>query len=227
MEKTLTEQESLHLITSMIQKAKAGYHERGTGAIMWGAVVAFASLVKYFEITYKFKLPFDIFLIVLAAIIPQIIISNKEAKENKVKRFEDGAVNAAWLVYGLTIFGLIFYSNVIGTASLTLMEQEGYELIKHYTTQNKPNEIIKPFVPSTYSLYILLYAMPTLITGIAKKFTPMVIGAIITYILFGISCYTSTAYDMLLGAIAAIVCWLIPGIILRKKYLADLRNKHV
>ena len=39
--------------------------------------------------------------------------------------------------------------------------------------------------------------------------------------LFVFSCFTESQYDMLFGATAAIVCWFIPGIILRKKYLAQ------
>jgi hypothetical protein len=48
----------------------------------------------------------------------------------------------------------------------------------------------------------------------------MTLGALLTYVLFVISCFTPANLDMLLGGIAAIVCWFIPGIILRRKYLA-------
>ncbi len=219
MEKKLTEQESLQLITSMIQKAKASYYDRGTGSILWGTVVAIASFVTYLQKEYDFKLPFDIFLIVLAAIIPQIFIGIKEGKENKVTKFEDAACNAVWLVYGITILGLTFYQNVIPFVSNNLIQEEGWQMTKHYIANNKPDEAIIPFVPSLYSIYVLLYAMPTLVTGIAKKFMPMTIGAIITYILFVLSCFTTSKYDMLFGAFAAIVCWFIPGIILRSRYL--------
>jgi hypothetical protein len=218
-EKQLTEQESLQLITSMIQKAKASYYDRGTGSILWGTVVAIASFVTYLQKEFEFHLPFDIFLIVLAAIIPQIFIGIKEGKENKVTKFEDAACNAVWLVYGITIFGLTFYQNIIPSVSNNLIHEEGWQLMKHYTDNIKPDEPISAFVPSVYSLYLLLYALPTLVTGIAKRFKPMTYGAIVTYILFIVSCYTTSKYDMLFGAVAAIVCWFIPGIILRSRYL--------
>jgi uncharacterized membrane protein (GlpM family) len=64
-----------------------------------------------------------------------------------------------------------------------------------------------------------MYAMPTLVTGLAKQFKPMIYGAIITYGLFIASCYTESKFDMLFGTIAAIACWFIPGIILRRSYL--------
>jgi len=220
MEKKLTEQESLQLITSMIQKAKASYYDRGTGSILWGTVVAIASFVTYLQKEYDFKLPFDIFLIVLAAIIPQIIISIKESKDKaKVKKFEDAAIDNVWLIFGVTLFALTFYQNVIGNSTNKLIADEGWQLVKHFTNSSKPDEVIKPFAPSFYSIYLLIYALPTMVTGLAKKFIPMIIGAIVTYVLFIVSCYTSQKYDMLFGAIAAIVCWFIPGIILRRRYI--------
>ncbi|MBX2932067.1 MAG: hypothetical protein KF781_08990 [Chitinophagaceae bacterium] len=218
-EKKLTEQESLQLITTMIQKAKASYHERGISAILWGTVVAVASLVTYLRREFDFNVPFDPFLLVLAAIIPQIFISIKQGRENKVTKFEDTAINAVWLVYGISIFALIFYQNVVPSATIELCRQDGWQLMIHYLDGSKPDEPLHPFVPSVYSLFLLLYAFPTLVTGIAKKYAPMTVGAIITYILFIASCYTASKYDMLFGTIAALVCWLIPGIILRRKYL--------
>jgi len=103
------------------------------------------------------------------------------------------------------------------------MSLNGYQIVKHQINNSKPDEVIKPFTPSFYSMYILIYGFPTLVTGLVKKFWPMIIGAIISYTLFMVSCFTETKYDFLLGAIAAIVCWFIPGIILRSRYLKQKR----
>ncbi len=218
-DKQLTEQESLALITQMIHKAKNSYHDTGVGPLLWGTVVAIASFTSYLQREYDFYIGFDIWLIVLAAIIPQVIISIKTKKQ--VKKYEDTAIDAVWLVFGVSIFAVNFYQAVLPGATNELMKQEGWELVKHYTNNSKPDEVIAPFVPSGYSLLILLYAMPTMITGIAKRFTPMIIGAVITYVLFIISCYTISRIDWLLGGFAALVCWFIPGIILRRKFLAQ------
>jgi hypothetical protein len=63
-----------------------------------------------------------------------------------------------------------------------------------------------------------------MVTGMVKKFNPMKIGALITYGFFMLSLFTESKYDMLLGSATALVCWFIPGIILRKKYLAQTRT---
>jgi uncharacterized membrane protein len=223
-EKQMTEQESLQLITSMIQKAKGCYNERGTGPILWGTVVTIASLVNYLQMEYHFDLPFDIWLIVMAAIIPQIVMTYQERKTQPHKKFEDEAINAVWFVYAFTIFGLSAYQMIVPDVTVAAINAEGWQMIKHTIDNSKPDEQIRPFAPSFYSIYILVYAFPTLVTGITKKFKPMLIGGGLAYVFFIWSCFTVTKYDMLLGAVAAFFCWFIPGLILRKKWLMQKKE---
>ena len=67
------------------------------------------------------------------------------------------------------------------------------------------------------SLFIMLFGMPTFITGGMFRFKPMIIGGIICCIVFVISVYTSSKTNMLLMALAALSAWWIPGLILRRK----------
>ena len=217
-ESTFSEQESLQLIAEMIKKAKGSYHDTGIGSLLWGAVVAIASGVNFLQREYDFKLGFDIWWLVLAAIIPQVYISIQEKKIKKAKLYDDDLVDAVWLVFGISIFAMGFYQNFVPVQTEKFIAEEGWTLMKHYS-DGRPDEVIRPFTPSLYSIYILLYAFPTMVTGMVKKFAPMKLGAIATYGLFILSLFTESRYDMLLGSIAALVCWFIPGIILRKKYL--------
>jgi hypothetical protein len=218
----LTEQESLKLITEMIGKAKGSYHDTGIGSLLWGSVVSIASLVNYLQLEYNFQLSFNIWWIVIVAIIPQVFISIKQRKTSKIKHYNNDLVNAVWLVYGISIFALTFYQNIVPNVTLKFISDEGWVLLKHYT-DGRPSEPITPFAPSFYSIYILLYAFPTMVTAMVTQFKPMKYGAFITYGLFIASLYTVSKYDMFFGAIAAIFCWFIPGIILRKKYLAQTK----
>lgn len=220
-EKKLSEKESLELISAMIQKIKNSYYDTGIGSLLWGTVVFIASFVSFLQYRYHFNIGFDIWLIVLGAIAPQVYLSIKENKALKAKRYDDDAIDTVWLVFGLTIFGLSFYQSTVGDTTTKIIQEEGWMMMKHYISGNKPDEQIKPFALSVYSLYILVYAFPTMVTGLVKKFKPMIIGAIITYVLFMISCFTESQYDMLLGAFAALVCWFVPGVILRRKYIAQ------
>jgi len=220
-ESTFSEQESLQLIAEMIKKAKGSYHDTGIGSLLWGAVVAIASGVNFLQREYDFKLGFDIWWLVLAAIIPQVYLSIREKKIKKAKQYDDDLIDSVWLVFGISIFAMGFYQNIVPVQTEKFIAQEGWTMMKHYA-DGRPDEVIRPFTPSLYSVYILLYAFPTMVTGMVKKFAPMKIGALLTYGLFILSLFTESRYDMLLGSIAALACWFIPGIILRKKYLRQV-----
>ncbi|MEO8173429.1 MAG: hypothetical protein ABI581_10110 [Sediminibacterium sp.] len=217
-DKKLTEKESLELITEMIHKVKTSYHERGTGAILWGTAVGIAGLMSFAQRNWNFSIGFDIWLIVLIAFIPQIIISIREGKNRKVVSYQDAYQDAVWLVFGLSIFMLTFYLNVISSVTENLMKADGTELLVRNITTGETGHYM-PSVLSGYSLLLLLYAMPTLATGIGHKFKPMIIGGLLCYVYFIISCFTPTKYDLLLNGIAGITNWFIPGLILRDRYL--------
>lgn len=219
--KELTEKESLQLITEMIQKAKSNFNENGTGPILWGTVIGFCGIFTFFQIQYKWDTgPFSVWYLALLAFIPQIIIAIKERKERLVKTHMCAAIDAVWQVYGFSVFALIVYFNLVPGASANLIASEGSQMmLKNLQTgELKP---LHPFVLSQGSLLLLLYGIPTLITGIAQKFKPMLIGGILCYIMFVISIYTVNKYDFLMNGIAAIFNWLIPGFILRSIYLKE------
>lgn len=219
IEKKLTEQESLQLITEMIQKAKAShFHENGTSAILWGSVIGFCGLFSFFKMYYQLNVGgFDVWLLALFALVPQIFLAIKDARKNVVKTDIQLAMNAIWTVYGFSIFALIFYFNVVPHATTQLLANDNEQLlVKNLTTDVVNNW--KPYIFSQSSLLILLYAIPTLSTGIARKFKPMLIGGLLCYVFFVISCFTATKYDMLLNGLAGIFSWLIPGLILRNRF---------
>lgn len=220
-EPQLTEQQSLQIITEMIQKAKGNFHTSGTSAILWGSVVTIAGVVSFIERQWNVSIGFDIWLIVLAAIIPQIFITIREKRKRQIVTHSEAFINAIWLVYGIGIFALVFYLNMVPAITEKILAgQHQQVMIKDLATgQLQPLRI---FIPSGASLLIILYGIPTLTTGIATKFRPMLIGGIICYIYFLISCFTTTSYDFLLNGLAAITNWLIPGLILRyRKLKAD------
>jgi len=67
------------------------------------------------------------------------------------------------------------------------------------------------------SLFLMLFGLPTFITGGMFRFKPMIVGGMICWVLFAVSLYTELKINLLLMALAALSAWLIPGIILRKK----------
>jgi len=215
-EQQLTERQSLQIITEMIQKAKANYHTSGASAILWGSVVAIAGLVSFAERQWGFSIGFDIWLIVLAAIIPQVFIRIREKRSKRVVGYEEALMDAIWLVYAIGLFALIFYLNIVPGITEKFFAGQGRQLLTKDLATGRL-ETLHPFVPSAASLLLILYGIPTLITGIGMKFRPMLIGGILCYVYFVISCFTTTPFDYLLNGLAAITNWLIPGLILRHR----------
>jgi hypothetical protein len=207
-EKQLTEKESLALITQMISKAKDSYHDTGVGAMMWGAVVAICSLVKLSEIHFDYRLPFDIYLLTLVAVIPQIFITIREKKERKVKSYDDAFMDYLWLGFGICIFLMIFIVNAVfhGLQPLAaeyraLGGQSGFRLSEYIA-----------------SLFLVLYGMPTFVTGAACKFKPMLWGGLLCWVCCVLAIFTSIKIDLLLTAFSAVAAWFIPGLIMEKEY---------
>ena len=52
-EDEINEQQSLDIITQMINKAKCDYEETGIGALMWGGLVSFCSLITFGNLYWK------------------------------------------------------------------------------------------------------------------------------------------------------------------------------
>ena len=203
-EKKLSEQESLALITQMINKAKNSYHDTGIGAMMWGAVITICSLVRLSEIHFGYRLPFDIYLLTLAAIIPQIYLSVKESKERKVKSYDDPYMNYIWLGFGICIFLLIHTCN-------NIFNDWGAWTDKYQSTSPDFYEYVAP-------LFLMLYGLPTFITGAACKFKPMLWGGLLCWACCIITVYTTVKIDLLLTALSALFAWFIPGILMEKEY---------
>lgn len=217
-DKQLTEQESLQLIQQMISRAKNNFVDTGIGPILWGAVISFCSIVQFLIIHFQWHMPFDVWLLALVAIIPQILISVRERRERKAKGWDDDIMGYVWLCFGVGVFIINFLNNVAADAFNPLLsdyrEITGKENIPNFWSYG-----------SSYLLFV--YGYPTIVTGAARKFRLMTIGGIVCWISALVSAFTITKFDFLLMAVSAALAWLIPGIVLRKKYLKGKNTQHV
>ena len=76
-ENKLSEEESLKIITQMINKAKADYKESGISALLWGTVITVCSIVSFLGEYFNNHSLSRIWLITFGAVIFQIIFSVK------------------------------------------------------------------------------------------------------------------------------------------------------
>lgn len=208
-EKQLTEKESLDLIAMMINKAKDSYHDTGIGAMMWGTIIAVCSLVKLAELQFDFRLPFDIYWLTILAVVPQIFITIREKKERKVKTYDDIYMDYLWLGFGISIFLMIFITNAVFHVWEPVAIE--YNKMAGHRSAFRFSEFIAP-------LFLLLYGIPTFVTGAACKFKPMLWGGLLCWACCIITIYTTIKMDLLLTAFSAVFAWLIPGIIMEREY---------
>ncbi len=222
-ENPLSERESLKLITEMIQKAKTGnFHESGSGSILWGSVVGIAGIMSFVRYNFNWHIGFEWWLLPLFALIPQLYLTYREYNTKLVKTHEQRALDAVWMIFGLSIFCVLLYSRIVPGVTDSMLEKQGIKLLQ----QNIETGEVKPlnsFALSFSSLLIIIYAFPTMVTGIVQRFKPMIAGALLCYLFFAISLYTTLAWDNLLSGFAAIFNWLIPGLILRSQYIKSRR----
>ncbi|OSZ73724.1 hypothetical protein CAP36_17110 [Chitinophagaceae bacterium IBVUCB2] len=211
-EKQLSEKESLDLIATMINKAKDSYHNTGISAIMWGSLITICALVKLSEIHFNYRLPFDIYLLTILAVIPQIFISIKEKKSRRVKSYDDAYMDYIWLAFGVCIFLMIFIVNTVFAELGPVMTD--YKVL----AQGRTAWIDFKFSEYVAPLFLLLYGIPTFITGAACRFKPMLWGGLLCWASCILALFTTIKIDLLLTAISAIFAWLIPGIIMEVDY---------
>lgn len=210
MEKqNLDPQQSIELIEKMINKAKGGYHDSGIGALLWGTVVTICALVSWAEIHFNFDFPFDIWMLTFIAVAPQIFLSIRERKKRKALRYEDVAMSYIWSVFGFSVFLLIMIN--------TNMVPHLLPVVQEYN-KNHPDGTFY-YHDYVSAMFLLLYGIPTIITGGITKFKPMLWGGMFCWLCSVTAIYTPIETDMLLTAAAAIMAWFIPGIILRRRYL--------
>jgi hypothetical protein len=103
-EQTLTGEQSLELITSMINQAKNGYYDTGISALLWGSVIIVCSLATYANHFLQWTALNYVWFLTTAAVVPQVIISIREAKNRGYKSYQSDLIGGVWLSYAIAIF---------------------------------------------------------------------------------------------------------------------------
>lgn len=193
-EKTLTGEQSLRLITSMINKAKNDYYDTGLSALLWGSVITVCSLVNLFNELYLHWSALDyIWFLTIAAVIPQIIISVREARQKRLRSREDDFISGIWISFTISIF---LFSYIAGV----------YEIRQEA------------------GIFLTLYGIPTFTSGYGRRFKPMLLGGIACWILAFASLYVPYPFVLLMLCAGGQLAWFIPGLVLRQRYLKAKRQ---
>lgn len=182
--------ESLQLIESMISKAQNRFNESGHLYLLWGWVILVCSITSFISIYFfdNHKNLMYVWMLIIPTIIYQTIYLARVKKSTTVRTYTDEINNYVWLVF--VIMGFLV-GIIIG--------RSGHP------------ELFNPLI-------LMLYGMPTFLSGIILKFMPLRIGAISCWVLALVSVFIPYEFSFLLLALAVVTTWIVPGYLLRSRF---------
>jgi len=117
-EKQLTSQESLELISRMINTAKKDYYDTGVSALLWGSLITFCSLVSFAGYYLKWPGLNIIWVLTFIAVVPQINISIRERKNRRIKTHDGDLMSGIWISFGISMFVLPWVIGILGLTNV-------------------------------------------------------------------------------------------------------------
>jgi hypothetical protein len=182
---TLTAQQSIEIISQMIQEAKGKLQRNNFYFLFWGWVIVVANLGMYILSRIDYERPYIVWLITIPAWIFTLYKAFTKKKHQTTTSHFDRISGFLWLSFGISIFVLVFF---------------GYKI----------NFQLNPVI-------LVVSAIPTIVSGSILNFRPLIAGGI-TFWLSGIVCFlVPMETQPLVGAVAIVCGYLIPGYMLKKK----------
>lgn len=185
----MTEKESMDLIASMINKAKGRVNETGTLYLLWGWLILACCIIQFIGLHFfNYINSYFVWFSTWVLLFYQFFYLGKRKNVSKVKTYTDEINGFVWLVFFICLMLILFIVSYL-----------------------KKYEMINPVI-------LVLYGMPTFLSGIILKFKPLIIGGICCWVLSILSVFIPGDYQLLLTAAAVIAGWIIPGYILKQNF---------
>lgn len=193
---TLTPEESLQVITSMIEKAKTTVADNSFYFLLWGWLVLIGAIGQYvLKVIVKTERHPEIWYIMFIGVVASVIYRRRERRIRRVKTYVNEGLRNIWTVVGIAQVLIIFIFS----------RQGDWE--------------------HCYTIFILTYSIGCYLTGRLLRFNPLVWGAALCWVLAILTTYSDFDTNILLLAAAILGSYIIPGYLLRKQYQHQLRAK--
>ena len=194
----LSEKESLDLIATMIHRARDRFSENGMLYIMWGWLVLICSLVHFVSLYFfDFHQAYFIWLGTWVALVFQVVYLRRKRKKRKFTNYSDAIRGSVWLVFGICTVLLVFI----------LIRVRSFYAIN--------------------PLILVMYGMPTFLSGIILRLKSLQVGAICCWILSIPAIFVAYEFQLLMIAAAVVVAWLLPGYQLKSKYKSQYSKERL
>lgn len=193
MESNLSEQESLKVIRTMVQKARSNMSEGSIFYLLWGWAVLSACVIQYLLLeVFSYENHWIAWpVLMFGAGIASMIIGRRESRKQRYVTFVDNVMVYLWGGFVIYLFIVLGMATHIGWAY-------------------------------SYILIIGLYGLGTFVSGGVIKFRPLIIGGIISLLLafsaiFATGFLNEFKYVLLMLSFSIIASYLVPGYMLRAK----------
>ncbi len=191
-DENITQQESLAIIESMINKAKNQFSENGFVYLLWGWVIFFCSTAQYIlQNVVHYQRYYLVWTLTWLAIAVQVFYYSRKEKKKVVRTYTDEIAGYVWLAF---VIMLLLAGTLVNSALQPEQSYIGTVVI------------------------LILYGMPTFLSGIILKFKPLIAGGMCCWVLSIIAVLLPHDFTILLISIAVVAAWIIPGYLLRSRY---------
>lgn len=190
-DKPFSEQESLLLIESMINKARNQFNENGHLYLLWGWVVLVCSVGQFVLQVIGYAGHYRVWLLIWVAVVYQVVYLVRKKKHRKVHTYTDSILANVWLAFAITMILVGFQGGIGG----------GAQPASHVN-----------------ATFLALYGIPTFVSGTILKFNPLKIGASLCWILAAMAPFVPSRYYLLMLGLAVIAAWIVPGYLLQRRY---------
>ncbi len=188
-DKEFSAQDSLRLITSMIETTKCNISDSSHFFLLWGYATATGCVLQYvLKAVVGYRHHYFAWLVTFVAMVIHFGFMRKEGRNRKVKTFVSEANGHLWAAMAMSFFVLVFVFTKIGWQY-------------------------------SFPIYILLYGVGTYVSGNLIQFKPLTIGGLCCIVIAAITPYLYYDLQILMAALAIILSYIIPGHLLRLHYL--------
>ncbi|MCX6330138.1 MAG: hypothetical protein NTZ85_11595 [Bacteroidia bacterium] len=187
-EKLMTGEESLKIITEMINKTKMNIRQSSFHLLFWGWLILFCSLSEYLLLKLtNYASPWYIWYLVIPGVFVSLIYGFVNGRKEHVHTYAEMVYMWTWMGFLVVAIVLMVYLN----------------LEKRY-------DLIPPFI-------LLAAGLPTFVSGFIIKFKPLIFGGASFWIFSLIAFFGGPSVAPLTVPVAMLTGYLIPGYMLKRK----------
>jgi len=187
-EENFSPQESIRLIQSMIDRTKQRISDNSIYFLVWGWLTFIACTAQFIlKHVYDYEQHYQVWWVTVIGIVFSVWYGIKGDKTSKIKTYVGESIKYLWIGMGIAYFVLSM-----------ILSQYGWD------------KIVFPF-------FIMLYGLGTFISGCILQFRPLIIGGVIAFALAIGAAHASYDFQMLFGAAAILISYIIPAYMMRSR----------